>query len=98
MWTPLRFLAILLLPFSCDTLEPFSAGGLAVGGWMVLSALWSSMDVVVCQIRECCGATWLRPSVSKLEKSLAENVFMQHLGITSLVTRSIRAHLRKVEP
>ena len=73
MWTPLPFLAIiLLLPFSCDTLEPFSAG-LAVGGMMVLSTLWSSMDVVACQFRECCGAPWLRPNVSKLEESLEEN-------------------------
>merc|ERR1719147_115446 len=64
---------------------------------MVLSALWSSREVVVCQFRECCGAPWLRPNVTKLEESLAENVFGQHL-VTSLVTRSIRAHLRKAEP
>merc|ERR1719470_50159 len=55
------------------------------------------MDVVVCRFRECCGAPWLRPNVTKLEESLTENVFGQHL-VTSLVTRSIRAHLRKVEP
>jgi len=85
-----------MLPFSCIALEPFSAG-LAVGGGMVLSALWSSREVVVCQFRECCGAPWLRPNVTKLEESLAENVFGQHL-VTSLVTRSIRAHLRKAEP
>jgi len=64
---------------------------------MVLSALWSSREVVVCQFRECCGAPWLRPNVTRLEESLAENVFGQHL-VTSLVTRSLRAHLRKVEP
>jgi len=97
MRSPLPFLAIiLLLPFTCDTLEPFSAG-LAVGGGMVLSALWSSREVVVCQFRECCGPPWLRPNVTKLEESLAENVFGQHL-VTSLVSRSLRAHLRKVEP
>jgi len=97
MWTPLPFLAIiLLLSFYSDTLEPFSAG-LAVGGMMVLSALWSSMDVVACQFRECCWAPWLRPNVSKLEESLAENVFGQHL-VTSLVTRNIILTSRKVEP
>jgi len=64
---------------------------------MVLSALWSSREVVVCQFRECCGPPWVRPNVTKLEQSLAENVFGQHL-VNSLVTRSIRAHLRKSEP
>merc|ERR1711915_1020688 len=77
-------------------LEPFSAG-LAVGGGMVLSALWSSRDVVVCQFKECCGKPWIRPNVSMLEQSLSQNVFGQHL-VHSLVTRSIRAHLRKEEP
>jgi len=62
-----------------------------------LSALWSSREVVVCQFRECCGAPWVRLNVTKLEQSLAENVFGQHL-VNSLVTRSIRAHLRKAEP
>jgi len=90
------FILLLLLPLSCNSLEPFSAG-LAVGGGMVLSALWSSRDVVVCQFRECCGAPWVRLNVTKLEESLAENVFGQHL-VTSLVTRSVRAHLRKDEP
>jgi len=89
-------LLFLLLPPPMTCLEPFSAG-LAVGGGMVLSALWSSREVVVCQFRECCGAPWLRPNVTRLEESLAENVFGQHL-VTSLVTRSLRAHLRKVEP
>eukprot|EP00092_Neocalanus_flemingeri_P028033 GFUD01030436.1.p1 GENE.GFUD01030436.1~~GFUD01030436.1.p1 ORF type:complete len:340 (-),score=109.62 GFUD01030436.1:69-1088(-) len=89
-------LVLLLLPLTVTCLEPFSAG-LAVGGGMVLSALWSSREVVVCQFRECCGAPWVRPNVSRLEESLADNVFGQHL-VTSLVTRSIRAHLRKLEP
>jgi len=64
---------------------------------MVLSALWSSREVVVCQFRECCGPPWVRLNVTRLEHSLAENVFGQHL-VNSLVTRSIRAHLRKAEP
>ena len=92
----LATLSISMFPLPCLTLEPFSAG-LAVGGGMVLSALWSSREVVVCQFRECCGAPWVRPNVTKLEQSLAENVFGQHL-VNSLVTRSIRAHLRKSEP
>jgi len=88
------FLSILF--FTSHGLEPFSAG-LAVGGGMVLSALWSSRDVVVCQFKECCGKPWIRPNVSMLEQSLSQNVFGQHL-VHSLVTRSIRAHLRKEEP
>jgi len=80
--------------FEC--LEPFTAG-LAVGGGMILSALWSSKDLVVCQVKECCRSPWIQPNVTGLEEKLTKNVFGQHL-VTSLVTRSVRAHLRKSNP
>jgi len=64
---------------------------------MVLSALWSSKDTVMCQFRECCGLPWVNFNLSKLENSLTDNVFGQHL-VNSLVAKSINAHLRKSEP
>lgn len=86
--------ASLVLRVGC--IEPFSAG-LAVGGGMMLSALWSSKEAVMCQFRECCGSPWVRPNLTRLEESLKENVFGQHL-VTSLVTRSLKAHLKKKDP
>jgi len=98
MWLkyPMMVLFISLLINRLDCLEPFTAG-LAVGGGMFLSALWSSKDLVLCQVRECCRAPWIQPNVTSLEEKLAANVFGQHL-VTSLVTRSVRAHLRKSNP
>ena len=52
-------------PGSVNSMEPFSAG-LAVGGGMVLSALWSSRDKLMCQLSECCGGDWVRPEVSQI--------------------------------
>jgi len=92
---PLLLAASLLVRGSAG-LEPFSAG-LAVGGGMVLSALWSGREVVMCQFGECCGQPWVRPNITRLEESLKENVFGQHL-VSSLVPRSLRAHLKKKEP
>ena len=86
---------LLFLP-AVVCLEPFSAG-LAVGGGMVLSAVWSARDRLLCQFRECCAPPWLTPNTSLLEESLAGNVFGQHL-VTRLVTRSIRAHVKKSDP
>ena len=85
-----------LLPWQCQCLEPFSAG-LAVGAGMVVSALWSSRDKVLCQMTECCGAPWVTPNLTQLETRLGDNVFGQHL-VTTLVTRAVRAHVRKHEP
>jgi len=96
MKTSLWVLAVLGLLGRVTGLEPFSAG-LAMGGGMVLSALWSSRDLVLCRWKECCAQPWLQSNISQLEESLAENVFGQHL-VTSLVTRSLRAHLRKADP
>lgn len=79
-----------------ECMEPFTAG-LAVGGGMILSALWSSKDLVLCQVKECCRTPWIQPNVTGLEEKLTKNVFGQHL-VTSLVTRSVRAHLRKSNP
>merc|ERR1719334_2636078 len=64
---------------------------------MVLSALWSGRETVLCQLRECCGSPWVRPNITRLEETLQANVFGQHL-VTSLVTRSLRAHLKKKDP
>jgi len=90
------FAAVFILLQQVHCIEPFTAG-LAVGGGMVLSALWSSKDIVVCQVKECCRAPWIRTNVTNLEAKLKGNVFGQHL-VTSLVTRSLRAHLRKASP
>ena len=84
------------LPFSVAGLEPFSAG-LAVGAGMMLSAMWSARDKVVCQVAECCGAAWIRPNLTALEESLEENLFGQHL-VLSLVSKAVRAHVKKREP
>ena len=78
------------------SLEPLSFG-LAVGGGMVLSAVWSAREQVLCRWRECCGAPWLTPNLPALEERLEGNVFGQHL-VTRLVTRAVRAHVRKSEP
>ena len=51
---------------------------------MVLSAVWSERDRLLCRWRECCQAPWLTPNVVLLEERLEENVFGQHL-----VTREI---------
>jgi len=93
-----------LLPLSClllasrevGGLEPFSAG-LAVGGGMVLSALWSGREAVLCQFKECCQPPWVKPNITKLEESLQENVFGQHI-VANLVPKALRAHLKKKEP
>jgi len=85
-----------LLPFQVATLEPISTG-LSVGGALFLSALWNSKDIIVCQVRECCAAPWLTRNATHLESKLKENVFGQHL-VTSLVSRAVRAHLRKESP
>ena len=87
---------IMMSPWSTSALEPFSAG-MAVGMGMMLSALWSGRDKVVCQMTECCGHHWIRPNISLLEQSLGENLFGQHL-VTSLVSRAVRAHVRKKDP
>jgi len=84
------------LPLTIGGLEPLSTG-LAVGGGLLLSALWQSKEFVVCQVHECCRAPWLRPNATSLESELRENVFGQHLA-TALVSRSVRAHLRKEKP
>ena len=81
-------------PVHC--LEPLSAG-LAVGGGMVLSAVWSAREQVLCRWRECCEAPWLTPNLPALEERLEANVFGQHL-VTRLVTRAVRAHVRKSDP
>jgi len=85
-----------LIPLQIWSLEPLSTG-LAVGGGLFLSALWSTKDVLVCQVRECCRPPWLTANATSLESKLVENVFGQHL-VTSLVTRAVRAHLRKAQP
>jgi len=87
-------LLLLFPPVLC--LEPFSAG-LAVGGGVVLSAVWSARDRVLCQFRECCSPPWLSADISLLEDRLAANVFGQHL-VSRLVTRSVRAHVKKSHP
>jgi len=89
-----ELLLLLLLPVS--GLEPFSAG-LAVGGGMVLSAVWSARERILCQFQECCSPPWLSPDMARLEQSLADSLFGQHL-VTRIVTRSIRAHVKKSEP
>jgi len=94
---PLLLLTCLLLTSrEVGGLEPFSAG-LAVGGGMVLSALWSGREAVLCQFKECCQAPWVKPNITKLEESLKENVFGQHI-VTNLVPKALRAHLKKKEP
>jgi len=92
----LLLLTCLLLTSRVGGLEPFSAG-LAVGGGMVLSALWSGREAVLCQFKECCQAPWVKPNITKLEESLKENVFGQHI-VTNLVPKALRAHLKKKEP
>ena len=76
--------------------EPFSAG-VAMGTGLVLSALWSSRDKLACKLTECCGGDWIRPELPQLEETLEENLFGQHL-VTTIVTRAVRAHVRKKEP
>jgi len=89
-------LLALLITSKVGSIEPFSAG-LAVGGGMVLSALWSGRQTVLCQLKECCGPPWVKPNLTSLDEGLQMNVFGQHL-VTSLITRSLRAHLRKKDP
>jgi len=94
---PLLLLTCLLLTSrEVGGLEPFSAG-LAVGGGMVLSALWSGREAVLCQFKECCQAPWVKPNITKLEESLKENVFGQHI-VANLVPKALRAHIKKKEP
>lgn len=76
-------------------LEPFSAG-LAMSGGMLASAVWSSRNLVYCTFRECCEEPWIDRNVSQLEEGFS-NVFGQHL-VHSLVTKSVRAHMRKADP
>ena len=64
---------------------------------MVLSAVWSAREQVLCRWRECCEAPWLTPNLPALEERLEANVFGQHL-VTRLVTRAVRAHVRKSDP
>jgi len=87
---------LLLTSREVGGLEPFSAG-LAVGGGMVLSALWSGREAVLCQFKECCQAPWVKPNITKLEESLKENVFGQHI-VANLVPKALRAHIKKKEP
>ena len=79
-----------LVPVQC--LEPLSAG-LAVGGGMVLSAVWSARDQVLCQFRECCGSPWITPNLAPLEDSLEANVFGQHLVTRNIARLNVGNHL-----
>ena len=87
---------LFLWPPPVTGLEPFSAG-LAVGAGVMMSAMWSARDKVVCQLTECCGAAWIRPNLTALEESLEQNLFGQHL-VLSLVSKAVRAHVKKREP
>ena len=51
----------------------------------------------MCQVTECCGAAWVRPNLTALEESLEQNLFGQHL-VLSLVSKAVRAHVKKREP
>ena len=70
-------------------LEPLSAG-LAVGGGMVLSAVWSARDRVLCQWKECCETPWLNPNMFPLEERLEDNVFGQHLVTRNIARLNVR--------
>jgi len=63
---------------------------------MFFSALWSSRDLVLCRYKECCQEPWIDRNVTKLEEGF-ENVFGQHL-VRSLVTKSVRAHMKRAAP
>lgn len=89
-------LLLLVSSLSSVSAEPFSMG-LLVGGGVALSAMWAQKDRVMCQFYECCGKPWLRQNLTELQMSLDSHVFGQHL-VHSLVTRSLKAHLRKKEP
>ena len=74
-------------------LNPYTVG-IAVG---MFSALWSGQENILCDMNECCDHNWIQPNISQLQESLAENLFGQHL-VTSLVSRAVRAHVRKKDP
>lgn len=92
----LYFLLAVLGNHKVGCIEPFSAG-LAVGGGVVLSALWSGRQAVMCQFKECCDSPWVKPNLTRLDEELKQNVFGQHL-VTSIISRSLRGHLKKKDP
>ena len=57
---------------------------------MVLSAVWSARDRVLCQWKECCEAPWLNPNMFPLEERLEDNVFGQHLVTRNIARLNVR--------
>ena len=77
-------------------IDPLSSGvilGASVLGYSVNRA-W---DTLKCPLYECCSLPWLKHNVTQLEELLDQHVFGQHL-VRKIVTKALRAHLRKEKP
>jgi len=78
-------------------IEPVSTG-VAIGGAIIGSALYSGWDQMKCKWEnDCCSPPSIKHNVSQFEELFDEYVYGQHLA-RDIVRKALRSHLRKLDP
>jgi len=78
-------------------IEPVSTG-VAIGGAIIGSALYSGWDQMKCKWEnDCCSPPSIKHNVSQFEELFDKYVYGQHLA-RDIVTKALRSHLRKLDP
>ena len=78
-------------------IEPVSTG-VAIGGAIIGSALYSGWDQMKCKWEnDCCSPPSIKHNVSQFQELFDQYVYGQHLA-RDIITKALRSHLRKLDP